>query len=87
LRLHAHANVMQTPSSQPGRRSNHLGGVARAALAELRRRDALDAHRAAAEGRAEQLARWHEQDLAAEVSVPDRTREAEPALGIGSPWD
>lgn len=60
---------------------------AREALAEIHRRDALDAHRAAAEGRAEQLARWHEQDPAAEMSVLDPALEAEPALGIGTPWD
>jgi hypothetical protein len=60
---------------------------ARQALAEIQRREALDAHRAAAEARVEQIARWREHDLAAEVSVPDPALEAEPALGIRTPWD
>jgi ribosomal protein S18 acetylase RimI-like enzyme len=59
---------------------------ARQALAEIRRRDALDANRAAEESRAEQLTRWHEHDLATEMSVPERALEPEPALGR-IPWD
>lgn len=58
---------------------------ARHALAEIHRREALDAHRTADEARSQQLTRWHENDAAA-AATPHRAPEAAPALEAAGPW-
>jgi hypothetical protein len=64
--------------------------VARAqrALAEMERRRAAEERHAADEVRAEQLARWHADDHAAEADHSDqRSDQHEPGLAITTPLD